>query len=60
MKRDLNGLLTASLLLMLAGCVLFRPWAPQPSAPPPPCVGRFIYPDSAGHCVPRDTTERAR
>lgn len=44
------------LLLLLSGCVLFRPWAPQPSAPTRECVGTFVYPDSAGHCVPKETT----
>lgn len=45
-------------LIQLAGCVIFRPWAPQPPAPLRECVGRYAYPDSAGHCVPRDTTGR--
>lgn len=44
------------LVTVLTGCVLFRPWAPQPSAPPRECVGTFVYPDSAGHCVPKETT----
>ncbi len=48
-------LLTAA----LSACVLVRPWAPQPSAPPRECVGRFLYPDSVGHCIPRDTTGSA-
>lgn len=54
---------TVALVLLtvaLSGCVLFRPWAPQPSAPPRECVGRFVYPDSAGHCVPRESSARVR
>lgn len=50
-----RGLIVAA-LLTLTGCVLFRPWAPQPSAPTRECVGTFVYPDSAGHCVPKETT----
>lgn len=44
------------IVALLNGCVLFRPWAPQPSAPTRECVGTFVYPDSAGHCVPKETT----
>ena len=51
-----GALVMALLVWVFSGCVLFRPWAPQPSAPPRECVGMFVYPDSAGHCVPPNGT----
>lgn len=52
--------LLLALLLTVSGCVLVRPWAPQPSAAPRECVGRFVFPDSAGHCIPTDSAKVAR
>ena len=45
-------------ILFLSSCALW-----QLGTPPgrdvrlPVCAGRYVHPDSAGHCTPRDTTE---
>ncbi len=53
MKR----VLTLAALLTLGGCALYQlSQPPRPSVAPRACVGRYVHPDSAGHCVPRDTT----
>lgn len=52
------GVLVMVLLMLLVdGCVLVRPWAPQPKSLPRECAGTFVYPDSAGHCVPKEMTQ---
>lgn len=57
--RDM--LWAAALLSFVWGCALWQLGTPpQPNSAPRECVGTFVYPDSAGHCVPRDSTGRTR
>lgn len=51
------GVLATTILWLITGCALYQlSQPPRPSVAPRECVGRYVHPDSAGHCVPRDTT----
>lgn len=50
----------AVLLSLVWGCALWSLGTPPGQRiTPRACVGTFVYPDSAGHCIPRDSTGRA-